>query len=599
LQKWLRRDGMEKLPPHQHGLPQMTLASRLVPAPNTWPTERVGLPPAIATVAYWLDQHLPEGWEIHVRPPLNGLVPDLVVLHPQHGAAVYAVEEASGTDVDGDDFAAGLHAIHQKMRLCLDELANAAGLVQGRRSPMLHAQRIRASCVSPVPQMTAISVLAQLQHAAQELLPSTVAAWRRWLRDDRGMQTEACSLGFSLTRQQRDLVANAAGTDARRILGAAGSGKSVVLAGRAAHLAAEGKRVLLISFNSMLPAYMMDLAVKQSADPKDLHRVTAMHFHAWVRRLALTVGEEEAYRRVAHESVFGNNSALVAAAHEWVSQLADHQRWDALIVDEGQDIWPEWWNLLRSALRKDRSEILLACDPSQNIYSVNPWTDAQMSGCGFRGPWLTLESALRMPPSLCKLAKLFLEQHLPGVETLPPDPPVGALEFGVRLAWDQVAPVQLAHRSVAAMLRHKHASSNVRANAQVVCLVSTEALGLLIVEGLRRAGEDVTHTFGIGNTRAEKYADSMRRKRLLRPGKPGLVVTTIHSFKGWESCSVVVAVPADSGSRSRMLVYTAMTRLRNDPHGAALTVVCVNPALARHALAWPMVSGESPKLKAA
>ena len=37
---------------------------------------------------YFLD-NLPEEWEIYIQPHLNGLKPDLVLLHPASGVLVY------------------------------------------------------------------------------------------------------------------------------------------------------------------------------------------------------------------------------------------------------------------------------------------------------------------------------------------------------------------------------------------------------------------------------------------------------------------------------------------------------------------------------
>ena len=39
------------------------------------------------------DQKLPEEWEIYVQPHLNGLRPDIVVLHPRVGIAVFEIKD--------------------------------------------------------------------------------------------------------------------------------------------------------------------------------------------------------------------------------------------------------------------------------------------------------------------------------------------------------------------------------------------------------------------------------------------------------------------------------------------------------------------------
>lgn len=44
-------------------------------------------------VLHLFNQHLPAGWEIYVQPHLNGLRPDLVLLNPNCGIAVFEVKD--------------------------------------------------------------------------------------------------------------------------------------------------------------------------------------------------------------------------------------------------------------------------------------------------------------------------------------------------------------------------------------------------------------------------------------------------------------------------------------------------------------------------
>src|SRR4051794_17640075 len=46
----------------------------------------------LGTVDFF-DSRLPAGWEIYVQPHMNGLRPDVVLLHPDVGAAVFEVKD--------------------------------------------------------------------------------------------------------------------------------------------------------------------------------------------------------------------------------------------------------------------------------------------------------------------------------------------------------------------------------------------------------------------------------------------------------------------------------------------------------------------------
>ena len=72
-------------------------------------------------------------------------------------------------------------------------------------------------------------------------------------------------------------------------------------------------------------------------------------------------------------------------------------RYDAILVDEGQDFRPSWWQTLRLALKAD-GEMILVADKTQNIYATAAaWTEDTMANAGFRGPWVGAEDQL--PPS--------------------------------------------------------------------------------------------------------------------------------------------------------------------------------------------------------
>ena len=71
----------------------------------------------------------------------------------------------------------------------------------------------------------------------------------------------------------------------RRVRGAAGCGKSLGLAARAARLAHEGKEVLVVTFNSTLTHYLRDLAADHCHDlGAPLNRITFAHLLALCER---------------------------------------------------------------------------------------------------------------------------------------------------------------------------------------------------------------------------------------------------------------------------------------------------------------------------
>ena len=63
--------------------------NRLIsPSKDQWDKLRQPLEAGEIQFIEYLDQYLPQGWEIYIQPHLNGLCPDIVILHPKIGIGV-------------------------------------------------------------------------------------------------------------------------------------------------------------------------------------------------------------------------------------------------------------------------------------------------------------------------------------------------------------------------------------------------------------------------------------------------------------------------------------------------------------------------------
>jgi len=234
-----------------------------------------------AFLSFMLD-NLPAGWEIYIKPHLNGLQPSLVVLHPTVGIGVFEVldedmafalqreidrlllrakflkEEithiycprcASRTGVmvltsglvcpESDDHALR-HAFYESRRrrgmLASPELYPLIGRQTIEKADMRYVFSAANPTRSPSPVMT--------ERMAADL--------RNWLVEPDVSVRQRRPLPF-LNLQQRSLATQRTETGYRKIRGPAGSGKSLVIAARAAQLASEGKDVLVVTFNITRP----------------------------------------------------------------------------------------------------------------------------------------------------------------------------------------------------------------------------------------------------------------------------------------------------------------------------------------------------------
>lgn len=91
------------------------------------------------------------------------------------------------------------------------------------------------------------------------------------------------------------------------------------------------------------------------------------------------------------EMTFNRSLSCRMDLRRWLQSLYDDPdlaaampRYDAILVDEGQDYRPIWWQALRNAVRPG-GEMILVADKTQNIYATAAtWTEDAMANAGFR-----------------------------------------------------------------------------------------------------------------------------------------------------------------------------------------------------------------------
>lgn len=593
----------------------------------------------------WFIDILPPRWEIYIQPHLNGLRPDFVLLHPENGIAVYEVKDwaARGMEYftkaseggpklmgrkDGQTFSLSRHDPVAKIDLYKQEIFNlyvpslphgsgygsivagviftelttarATAILDPLRDHRTHSSYARwypvigCDLIGLTDKSTLRTLLPSAIKLDRNMTANVAAELRHWLVEPSFSYEQRVPLAKLMTPRQKALCLNDDERKFRRIKGPAGSGKSLVIAGRAAELAKRGKNVLLVTFNITLINYLTDLVVQYAQSGKIRKQVTALNFHLWCRRLATLTGHDAEYAGMWSDDDAHNRRVLEVElprrAAEWATMLDDDDRWDAILVDEAQDFQPTWWLALRAALSDDgKGEALIAADRQQNVYGVEPWTEAVMSGAGFRGRWATLDHSFRLSPALCRLASLYVDRFLPESEEHRPIPPEGEFEFKTVLKWHQIPLSGHAAKScVNALLEILERSNDAPvAVSDLVCIVDKESIGKEIVYQLRQKKIRTIHTFGDSDGKREREEESRRKKQAFYKGDARVKVTTIQSFKGWESKALVVQISNASDPKALSLAYTALTRLKRDDRGCYLTVVCSAAELREFGELWP------------
>jgi len=583
------------------------------------------------------DAHLPIEWEIYIQPHLNGLRPDFVLLHPRVGIAVfevkdwnlqamhYEVKERTGkapvllAEKDGEHFSLQrenpiekVHRYKQEIHelYCprIDGKAGFAAITAGVIFPFssdrsvknLFTRSLHYRGMDQWPQYNPLSGADSVQSGNVNIVfPECIRKYSKFMSDDlaKDLRNWLVEPDFAATqrqpleldRTQLSFVKTRTKSGYRRIKGPAGSGKSLMLAARAAELLGEGKKILVVTFNITLLHYLMDIAVRwPQSRGKSRKDITWLNFHFWCKRVCQENDYDEEYRSLWAEDK-NVHKVLSIELPDLVSSILDDRHcitssYDAVLVDEGQDFMPRWWNVLRKVCRKD-GEMLLVADATQDIYgTANSWTDEAMIGAGFPGGrWAELKISYRLPTLALEYCRKFAEQFLPK-ETV--DLPVSEQSelnlYPCTLKW-----VHTRMDLVAQVCREELFALAVDAEPDLVSipditfLTDTNKRGIGVVSELGAKGVKSCHTF------SEDTRESRRKKMGFYMGDARIKATTLHSFKGWESRAIVIFIGESVEQKSLALIYTGLSRLKRHTEGSYLTIVSCAKELIPYGKTWP------------
>ena len=175
---------------------------------------------------------------------------------------------------------------------------------------------------------------------------------------------EVRNKAMELTEEQYELLENLEKVKKMSISGGAGTGKTMLALEKAVRLAKDGQNTLFVCYNENLAKYIRDSAGK-------IKNLTVSTFHSLCRlydRMALdalpgTVLEYNAY----DENYFNNilPDRLLGALEKV------NNRFNAVIVDEGQDFRKNWWVPLELLLSHSEDGLFYVFyDEYQKLYDV-------------------------------------------------------------------------------------------------------------------------------------------------------------------------------------------------------------------------------------
>ena len=525
----------------------------------------------------FLDDNLPEDWKIFIRPYLNNGRPDIVILNPNVGLMIYSVKEWKSVNYDPEynleETAAYIKQVNNYRNKIIEQIIPDMGekIDENNRLFALVQTGIYLHNISgedarelfgnlSYPTITGFDDL--IEDSINYVVPG--AGFKRssymtkewadeiefWLKPPFHSKRQGEKL--KLTAKQKNHSKPKPGH--RRIRGAAGSGKTLVIAYRAAKLAAEGHKVLVMTFNLTLWHYIKDMVASTPFD-FEWKNITFNHFHGFCNDILNELSVPKPSKNYFDE--------VVPKVEEAISDInIDRFKFDAILIDEGQDCKWEWYNLLSKFLN-ERDELLFVCDKNQNIYGRElSWID-NMASVKFRGRWGELNTIYRLPPKIGSVANEFSETF--GLDNMIDSEEYAQLTLFERppiFKWKNIKQRDWLHeiKKAYTLLKYQQRGFGEGQASDIVILLPTKKMGMKAVNLFKKRNIDVNHVFEEDRTRFSRH------KKAFPLEDSRLKISTIHSFKGWEAIHVIMMIPTRWNGDENLdsLVYTAMTRTRKN-----------------------------------
>ncbi len=329
---------------------------------------------------------------------------------------------------------------------------------------------------------------------------------------------------FRLTEEQIRLLEFLGENSRVAIEGVAGSGKTLLAKAQAQRFAERGRRTLLLCYNKSLARWLRDSLPLGHRESIDVY-----HFHGlcseWCRRarIAFSPPEDGEGDFWLHE----------AAELLWEAIEALGERYDAVVADEAQDFFPDWWDPIELInVGGATGRLYVFYDPAQNLYN------AQGIAIPALGQPYSLPTNCRNTQAIARTCGEILDREIRTRSGAP-----RGIETEMRFEVDD-------QQAIAAV------------NGWVKEWVKRQGLAksqIAILSPFRRARSCLVNRTDFAGIPITEDLDEWQDDR-------GLLFSTIRSFKGLESDVVVlvdVVEPGTNRAFTRSDFYVACSRAKH------------------------------------
>ena len=408
--------------------------------------------------------------------------------------------------------------------------------------------------------------LLSFNHNSQLFSDELYNNFHRYLKPPFHMKEEGKNIVY--TKEQQELIISAQ-RPRRKIKGIAGCGKTLVLAKRAVNAYLRTKStVLILTYNLSLKNYIHDrISDVREEFPWEKFYIT--NYHQFFITEANNYGFEIHSLSAFDDVGFFEN------------QKNDIQKYKVLLIDEIQDYKTEWLEILTTYFLEPEGEFVVFGDEKQNIYKRQLDEKSEPRTVGIRGDWnKSLSTSKRFADEIGRLALAYQKELLAkkyNVEELQiVSNPI--FNFEQKILKHIKFDIESTYRDL--FLRYVELISEFKIHPSDISFLSSKVEGLREVDFLIRneLKEKTITTFetkeflnklkseSTSKTSFDKKIEEIRRyKKNHFWMKSGITkLSSIHSFKGWESHTIFLLIEQDENNQfeTTELIYTALTRAK-------------------------------------
>ncbi len=393
-------------------------------------------------------------------------------------------------------------------------------------------------------------------------------SFKRHLQPPYHTKEEGKKLNY--TEKQQELIESKPGK--KKVKGAAGSGKTCVLAKRAVNALKRRESeynthqpiVLILTYNITLINYIHDRIseVRENFSWGSFHIV---NYHDFITQELNNLGikmvipddfddwDSESRSEYFETEYYSNVELFIENQHKI-------KRYPVILIDEIQDYKRNWVKIIKESYLEENGEFVVCGDEKQNVYERKMEQDKKPY-TGIVGGWNLLKTSFRLSSNIANLASYFQQKFFTNkyeIETVERDNNLSRFEQEGQIEYIRLKLFSI--EDIVKVINEKVDKYNIHSND--VCLQNSKVEISRKIDYYLRISQKLKTTTMFETQEMYSYLESKNltkklfqnelekirkyKKRHFWMNSGNTKLSTIHSFKGWEVDTLFLIIEKES-----------------------------------------------------